>query len=154
MSDTLSGPADAPPTVPGGPPSGPGGPGGPGAGGMGMGPPPGAPPLGFPRPAMRPSMPGAGTRAGGLGKLIQAIAMIQMAIMELPIGSEAHKAALKAAQDLGKHVNLGPETQGVTQTGVGNLLQQIMKNAMTSRAMGPGAQGPPGMPPTTPLPGA
>src|SRR5215831_10089966 len=133
MSDTLSGPAEPPIPVPGGPPGGPlpGGPGGPA-----MGVPPGGPPLGFPRPGMRPSTPGAGTRAGGLGKLIQAIHMIQMAIMELPIGSEAHKAALKAAQDLGKHVNLGPETQGVTQTGVGNLLQQIMKNAMMSRAMG------------------
>ena len=118
--------------------------------------PPGMPPPGFPRPGMRPSVPGPGTIAGGMGKLIQAIKMIQLALVELQIGSEAHKAAAKAAQDLSKHVKIGPETQGVTQTGVGQLLQQIARQAMMGRAMGPGAQpsGGGAMPPSMPLPGA
>jgi len=116
---------------------------------------PGGPPPGFPGAGgPRPSAPGAGTRAGGLSKLIQAIRMLQMAAAELPIGSEVHTAALKATTDLSKHVNTGPETQGITQTGIGQLLQQIAKQAMLSRAQGPGAQGAPAMPPTMPLPGA
>ena len=104
---------------------------------------------------MRPSVPGAGTRAGGLSKLIDAIRMIQLAMTELPIGSDVHKAALKASQDLSKHLKVGPENQGISQTGVGMLLQQLAKNAIASRAQAPGAQGgPPAMPPSTPLPGA
>lgn len=99
-------------------------------------------------------MPGAGTRGGGLLKLIQAIRMIQAAMIELPIGSEAHKAALKASQDLSKHVNLGQETQGVTTAGISQLLQQLARSAMAGPAQRPGAQGPPGqMPPSAPLPG-
>lgn len=115
---------------------------------------PGGPPIGFPRPGMRPSVPGAGTRAGGLGKLIQAIRMVQLAMLELPIGSDVHKDASKAVDMLSKHLNMGQETQGITQAGVGQLLQQIMRGAMAGRAQAPGAQGAPAMPPTTPLPGA
>lgn len=81
--------------------------------------------------------------------------MIQAAMIELPIGSEAHKAALKASQDLSKHVNLGQETGGVTTAGIGQLLQQLARSAMAGPAQRPGAQGPPGgMPPSMPLPGA
>lgn len=148
MSDTLTEGGGGPPMPgAGGPPPGPGGPG--------AGPPmAGGPPPGFPRPGLRPSAQGAGTTAGGLGKIIQAIKMIQMALAELPIGSEAHKAALKASQDLSKHVHVGPGTEGITTTGVGQLLQMLAKNAMAGRAQAPGAQGAPAMPPTTPLPGA
>ena len=114
----------------------------------------GQPPPGFPQQGPRPSVPGAGTRAGGMAKLIDAIRMVQMALVDLPIGSDIHKAATKAVQDLSKHLKMGPETQGISQTGVGMLLQQLARNAMAGRAQGPGAQGQPAMPPSTPLPGA
>lgn len=113
----------------------------------------GQPPPGFPPGGMRNSVPGAGTRAGGLAKMIQAIRMLQMAMLEIPIGSEIHKDASKAVDMLSKHLNLSQETQGVTQTGVGQLLQQIARMAMMSRGQG-AQQGPPAMPPSTPLPGA
>lgn len=115
---------------------------------------PGGPPLGFPRPGVRPSAQGAGTTAGGLAKLIQAIRMLQMSLAELPIGSEPHSAAAKAVTDLSKHVNMDKGTEGITTTGVGQLLQMLAKNAMAGRAQAPGAQGRPAMPPTMPLPGA
>lgn len=80
--------------------------------------------------------------------------MIQMALVELPIGSDVHKDATKAIDMISKHLNLGQETQGITQSGVGQLMQQIARMALASRAQAPGAQGAPAMPPTTPLPGA
>lgn len=111
----------------------------------------GQPPPGF--PPQRNSVPGAGTRAGGAAKLIQGIRMIQMAMLELPIGSEIHKDASKAVDMLSKHLNMGKETEGVTQTGITQLLQQIARMAMMSRGQG-AQQGRPAMPPSTPLPGA
>lgn len=155
MSDTL-GPdsGSGPPASTGAAPPGGGPPGGPSAGVGAPGGMPGGPPAGFPRPGMRPSVPGAGTRAGGLMKLINAIKMLQLALADLPIGSDAHIAALKASQDLSKHVNMGPETEGPSHTGVSQLLQMLAKSAMAGRAQAPGAQGAPAMPPTTPLPGA
>ena len=94
-----------------------------------------------------------GTRAGGMAKMIQAIRMLQLAMVELPIGSPIHKDASQAVDKLSKHLNMGKETEGITQTGVGQLLQQIARMAMMNRAQGPGAQGQSAMPPTTPLPG-
>lgn len=115
---------------------------------------PGQPPPGFMRPGMRPSVPGAGTRGGGLIKLIQGIRLIQAAMVELPIGSDVHKDANKAIDILSKHLNMGQETQGITMTGISQLLQQLARGAMAGPAQRPGAQGAPGMPPSTPLPGA
>lgn len=155
MSGTLDTDAGQGPPAPMGPTQGgpSGGPGGAPGGGPMM---PGGPPPGFPRPGARPGVPGAGTRAGGMAKLIQAIRMVQLAMVELPIGSDVHKDATKAVDLLSKHLNMGPETQGITQTGIGQLLQSLARNAMAGRAQAPGAQGGPGaqgMPPTTPLPG-
>lgn len=117
----------------------------------------GGPPPGFPQPGQRPSVPGAGTRAGGMVKLIGAIRQIQLAMVELPIGSDVHKDASKAVDMLSKHLNMGQETQGITQTGVGQLLQSLVRGALAGRqggAQAPGAQGQPAMPPSMPLPGA
>lgn len=141
------------PGGPGGPPgNNPGAQPGPGGGGPVM---PGGPPPGFGQPGLRPSNPGAGTRGGGLLKLLQAIRMIQAAMIELPIGSDVHKDASKAQDMLSKHLNTGPETQGVTTAGISQLLQQLARSAMAGPAQRPGAQGPPGgMPPSMPLPGA
>lgn len=155
MSDTLD--QDQGQGPPGPMPGGPGGPPGnnpgaqPGAGGPMM---PGQPPPGFGRPGPRPSVPGAGTRGGGLVKMIQGIRMIQAAMLELPIGSDVHKDASKAVDMLSKHLNMGQETQGITTTGISQLLQQLARGAMAGRAGAPGAQSAPAMPPSMPLPGA
>jgi hypothetical protein len=116
------------------------------------GPPQGGPPPGFPRP-VQASHPGAGTQGGGLIKLSQAIHLIQAALAELPIGSEMHKAALKAAQDLSKHVPGAQEMQGVNQTGAQGLIQNIIRGALMNK-VGGNQGGPPAMPPMTPIPGA
>jgi len=131
--------------------------GSPQAGGMGL--PPGGPPgmqgapPGFPRPSPAPSMPGAGTQAGALIKMQHAIMMLQQALAELPIGSDMHKAALKAVSDLAKHAGGGPETQGVQQTGGGNMLMNIVRNALMQRVAQNQGGAPTGIP-STPLPGA
>lgn len=89
-----------------------------------------------------------------MAKLLDAMKMLQLALVDLPIGSEVHRAATKAVQDLSKHLKTGPGTDGISQTNIGMLLQQLARGAMAGRAQGPGAQGAPAMPPTTPLPGA
>jgi hypothetical protein len=151
MSDTLAGGGPPRPMPPAGSPQ---------AGGMGL--PPGglsgmpgagAPPPGFPRPSPNPNMPGAGTQAGALIKMQHAIAMLQQALADLPIGSDMHKAALKAISDLAKHAGGGPETQGVQQTGAGNMLMNIVRNALMQRVAGNQGGAPTGIP-STPLPGA
>ena len=149
MSGTLAGGGPPQPMPPAGSPQ---------AGGMGLppgGPPggPGLPPPGFPRPSPAPSMPGAGSQAGALVKMQHAIAMLQQALADLPIGSDLHKAALKAVSDLAKHAGGSPETQGVQQTGGGNMLMQIVRNALMNRVAQNQGGAPSGIP-STPLPGA
>ena len=70
----------------------------------------------------------------------------------LPIGSDVHRAAAKAIQDLSKHVPVGPETAGVQQTQQGDQQRALIQNVL-ARAIG-GQQGPRPMPPSMPLPGA
>jgi hypothetical protein len=97
-------------------------------------------------------MPGAGTQAGALVKMQHAITLLQQALGELPIGSDMHKAALKAVTDLAKHAGGGPEMQGVQQTGGANLLMNIVRNALQQRVAGNQGGAPTGVP-STPLPG-
>lgn len=92
-------------------------------------------------------------------QISQAIQQIQNALPNLPIGSEVHKATLKAVSDLSKHFQ-GPSdaTDGAQQTMAQDNLRQMMQQAMMRRVMqqqqGGGGQGPPDMPSSTPLPGA
>lgn len=87
----------------------------------------------------------------GLIKLGQAIQAIQEAMPLLQIGSEVHRAATKAISDLSRHVPVGPPTQGVQQTNQQDARRALIQNALANAA---GGGRPPGMPPSTPVPGA
>ena len=91
-----------------------------------------------------------------------AVQMITQALQGLPVGSEAHTAAINAMRQLSRHVPQGAPTTGVQQTQLQDMLRSLARNALLQRIMQqrsqqggggqqPGAQAPP---PTTPLPGA
>lgn len=93
-----------------------------------------------------------------------ALQQIQRALPNLPIGSEIHKATLKALTDLSKHYQ-GPSdaTDGAQQTMQQDNLRQMMQQAMMRRVLAAQQQGggqgggapPPTAPPaSTPVPGA
>lgn len=93
-----------------------------------------------------------------------ALQQIQRALPNLPIGSEIHKATLKALTDLSKHYQ-GPSdaTDGAQQTMQQDNLRQMMQQAMLRRVLAAQQQGggqgggapPPTAPPaSTPVPGA
>ena len=123
------GPGPAPPTPPGGAPGG--GPGG--------GPPPGGGPImaALARSQQGPqvSAPGAGNMASAMNDLNMAIQQIQKAIMSLPPGSPLHKDALQAVQRLSRHLPQGAPTEGVQQTGMKDLLRNILQNSFLGRIM-------------------
>jgi uncharacterized phage infection (PIP) family protein YhgE len=102
-----------------------------------------------------------GNIAQGLMQIKTAVQMLQTALPNLPEGGQQHKDVLKALQSLSKHLPQGAPTAGVQQTQMGDMLRQIIRNALTQRMMsqqGPGGGAPGGMPsppsPATPLPGA
>lgn len=82
-----------------------------------------------------------------------AINMIQTALMNLPIGSDVHRAANKAISDLSKHFPQGEGQDGAQQIGMQDQLRQMQRSAMLRRIL-QNAGGPSEMPPSTPIPGA
>lgn len=100
------------------------------------------------------------------------IALIQQALPSLPQGSPIHTSALRAVQQVSRHLGQGQPTAGVQQTQLRDLLQSTIRNALLQKIMQQGQQqggqdqgGPAGQSPipgamaqapmpTTPLPGA
>ena len=99
-----------------------------------------------------------------MGKLLQAVKLIQQAALGLQPGSPLHKDALNAAQRMSRHLPQGAPTAGVQLTGMKDLLKQIMQGSFLANIMGQrgGQGGPPGGAagggqapmPSMPLPGA
>ena len=99
-----------------------------------------------------------------MGKLLQAVKLIQQAALDLQPGSPLHKDALNAAQRMSRHLPQGAPTAGVQLTGMKDLLKQIMQGSFLANIMGQrgGQGGPPGGAagggqapmPSMPLPGA
>lgn len=166
MSDTMS--PDGPDAGPGpGPtqPSPPGG-GGPPPVAGGGGPSPVLAALARARMQAQPSQPGQGTQGGALQKIAMAVELLQSALPALPNGSHHRRSVLTALTHLdrmgGREVPMGAQ-----QTGIQDLLRAHAQNAMMQRLMQqrggqagpPGGGGgpvgpPPGMQPSTPMPGA
>lgn len=143
----------------------------------GGGPPPGGPPGGGPilamlgRQQMSPPVtaPGPGNMAQGMMLLTQAHGLLTQALQNFPAGTPQWKAVHHSLGQLGKHMSQGAPGAGVQQTQLGDMLKNVVKNAllqkiMQSRSQAPGGGGPgggdpggsvPGTPnPSTPLPGA
>jgi len=100
-----------------------------------------------------------------MSMLANAISMIQQALPGLSAGSPVHTAALRAAQQLSRHMAQGQPTAGVQQTQFMDLIRNLGRNAILSKIMqgqggqpggdqgGPAGPSPAPMP-STPLPGA
>ena len=98
-----------------------------------------------------------GTQAGALQKVTMAIDLLQQALPALSPGSDHHRAVLKAVTDLSRHLGCqgGAPGAGAQQTAIQDMLRNTIRNAMLQRLMAQrGGGGPPGMSPSTPLPGA
>lgn len=139
----------------------------------GGGPPPGGPPGGGPilamlgRQQMSPPItaPGPGNIAQGMQLLTQAHGLMTQALQNFPPGSPQWKDTHQAIGRLARHMSQGAPGAGVQQTQLGDMLKNVVKNAllqkiMQSRSQAPGGGGGPGgsvpgVPsPSTPLPGA
>lgn len=81
-----------------------------------------------------------------------------MALPGLGVGTPVHTAALRAAQQLSRHIGQGSPTAGVQKTMLGDMLQGTVRNALLQKLMGQqGGGGGPGQQaamPSTPMPGA
>lgn len=82
-----------------------------------------------------------------------AIAMITTAMMNLPIGSDIHRAVNKAISDLSKHFPQGEGDEGSQQLAMQDQLRNAQRTAMLRRIL-QNAGGASQMPPSTPIPGA
>jgi hypothetical protein len=134
-----------------------------GAGDAGGGAPPGGGPIlaSIARSQQGPqqSAPGPGDNAGAMGKLLQAIKLIQQAQAGLPPGSPLHKDVVNAVSRLSRHLPQGAPTVGVQKTGMMDLLRQIgqsgfLQNIMQQMGGGTGGGQPQAPNPSMPLPGA
>ena len=97
---------------------------------------------------------GAGAQAMAMMQISRAIQQIQQALPNLPIGSELHRATVKAINDLSRHFQ-GPSdaTDQAQQTMAQDQLRQMQAQALQRRIM-QNSGGPPDMASSTPLPGA
>jgi hypothetical protein len=103
------------------------------------------------------SAPGPGNQADALMKIKSAIDLIQQALPSLPAGTPAHTAALRAVQQMSRHIPQGAPTAGVQMTQLRDLMRGVMQNPILQMLQGRGgggqqqAQAPM---PQTPMPGA
>jgi hypothetical protein len=87
-------------------------------------------------------------------KISQAIATIQEAMASLPIGSELHRATLKAVNDLSKHFQGPTDATGpAQQTMLQDQQRQLQQRALLQRIM-QNSGGRSVNPASTPQPGA
>lgn len=94
-----------------------------------------------------------GAAAGAMAKVREAINILNMAISELPIGTDPHKAVMSAVQGLTKVVPPSADVPGVQQTALRDLQANAGKSAMMQKLMaslGAGGAQPGGGPPLPP----
>lgn len=104
------------------------------------------PPVGSAGPASPPTG-NLGLTADALTKVREAVRLLEMALPQLPMGSEPYKDTLKAIQSLSKSVPASAEVPGVQQTTLADLQQQAQKSSMfqqVQRALQQGATPPAG----------
>ncbi len=83
-----------------------------------------------------------GQQANALSQLREGLNIIQNALPNLPMGSELHKAALSAIQNLSKHVSPSDQVPGVQQTTLKDMAQRAQQSGMLQSLMrAQGAQG-------------
>lgn len=103
------------------------------------------PPMGPADPASAPT-PDAGSAVQAMSQVREAVRMLEMALPQLPLGSEPHKKVLDAIQNLSKAVppsNDVPGVQMTTLAQVGQQAQQSQALQALTAAMGQGQNVPP-----------
>lgn len=65
-----------------------------------------------------------------MSKLREAVKLVQLALPNLPVGTEPHKAAIDAVKSLSKAVPATEEIPGVQRTQLMSLIQQAQQNPM------------------------
>lgn len=88
-------------------------------------------------------------------KVAMAIDLLQQALPGLGVGSQQHSGVLNAIRQLSRHVGEGAPQQGAQQTAIQDMMRNQVRSAILQRILAQrGGGGPPGMAPSTPLPGA
>lgn len=100
-----------------------------------------AAPTGPMGPASTPSS-NPGLEADALSKVRESVSMLQMALPNLPIGSEPYKAVLDSIQKLSKTVPASEAIPGVQMTQLAGLQKQAQETAMLQSLAGAMGQGP------------
>lgn len=91
-----------------------------------------------------------GAAADAMAKVREAIKILEMALPQLPTGSDPYKSVLNAITSISKHVTPSAENPGVQQTALRGLQQGAEKDAGMQAVMrslggaGGGAAGPAG----------
>lgn len=115
-------------------------------------------PMGAP-PAAMPSV-NSGSAAAAIGKVREAVKLLEMALPELPTGSQVHKVVAGTISSLAKHVPASEGTQAIQMSTLRDLQQNAQQAGPMQalmRAMQGGQQGQPpqpGQPPQGQPPGA
>lgn len=73
--------------------------------------------------------PNPGSAANALGKVRQAIELLQLALPELPMGSEVHKATTGAISSLSRHAPAGDAAPGTQMSALRDLAHSAMQQA-------------------------
>lgn len=98
-------------------------------------------PMGAP-PAAMPSI-NQGSAAAAMGKVREAIKLLEMALPELPTGSQVHKVVAGTISSLAKHVPSSEGTQAIQMSTLRDLQQNAQQAAPLQalmRAMQAGGQ--------------
>ena len=113
----------------------------------------GQPPMGASPMAVPTGNPGLAANA--LVQVREAVRLLEMALPQMPPGTDVHKSVLNAISSVSKHIPASGEVAGVQQTALRDLAQSSQQNAMLTNLMrsmgggqdaGPGGGGP-GAPP-------
>ena len=104
------------------------------------------------------SAPGPGNQADAMMKVKAGMEMIQSALPGLGVGTPVHTAALRALQQLSRHMASGSPTAGVQSTMLQDLLRRTMQSGLMQKVAGQRASGGKegGQPPmpSPPMPGS
>lgn len=104
----------------------------------------GKPPVGH-SPAMTPSG-NPGLAANAMAQVREAVSLLQMALPNIPMGSELHSKVLKTITDLSKSAPASEASPGIQQTAIKDLAAQQQQMApMVALMRSMGGQGSMGM---------
>ena len=104
--------------------------------------------MGHTGPASPPTA-NPGLAADAMSKMREAIKLMELALPQIPPGTDAHKGAIEALGKLSKIFPATEEVPGVQDTQLKALAEQAQKSQMMQALMrgGIGGGAPPGMPP-------